>query len=84
MQEPGEVGAGRHTHAGEGFFDGAGSADACAALENENALAGAREIGGAGEAIVTRADDDCVPRSAGEFTDGSGKSDFTENGGGGR
>jgi hypothetical protein len=65
MQEAGEIGAGRHLHAREWFFDGAGAADALARFKDQDALAGAREIGGAGEAVVARADDDGVPRLGG-------------------
>ena len=54
------------------------------ALDDEDALAGAGEIGGAGEAVVAGADDDDVPGAVGEGANGSGKSDFTEDGGGGR
>ena len=61
MQQAGEIGAGRHPDAGKGLFDGACAADALAALEHQHALAGAGEIGGAGEAVVAGADDDGVP-----------------------
>ena len=79
MQQAGEIGAGRHAHAGEGLFDGAGAADARRAFENQHALAGAREIGGAGKAIVAGADDDGVPGLCGEFANGSGQAEFAEN-----
>ena len=65
VEESGEVGAGRHAHAGEGFFDGAGAAYACAAFENEHAFAGAGEVSGAGEAVVAGAYDDGVPCASG-------------------
>ena len=61
VQQSGKIGAGRHAHAGEGLFDGAGAADAGAALDDQHALAGACEIGCAGQAVVAGADDDHVP-----------------------
>ena len=81
MQQAGEIGAGRHAHAGERLLDGAGSADAGAALDDQDALAGARQVGRAGEAVVARADDDHVPGAGGQFADGEGKADFAEDGG---
>jgi hypothetical protein len=65
MQQAGEIGTGRHPDAGKGLFDGAGAADAQPRFEDENTLAGAREIGSAGEAVVACADDDGVPRFGG-------------------
>ncbi len=76
MQQAREVGAGRHPDAGKGLFNGAGAADAKPRFEDENTLAGAREIGGAGEAVVAGADDDGVPRFGGEFADGRGQAEF--------
>ena len=78
MQQAGEIGAGRHPDARERLFDGAGAADALACFEDEDALAGAREIGGAGEAVVAGADDDGVPWFCGEFADGCGEAEFAE------
>ena len=80
VQEAGEVGAGRHAHAGEWLLDGAGSADPVAGLENEDALAGAGEVGGAGESVMAGSDDDGVPGFGGELADGSGKSELAEDG----
>jgi hypothetical protein len=65
MQESREIGAGRHLHAGEWLFDGAGAADALSRFEDQDMLAGTREIGGTGEAVVARACDDGVPRLGG-------------------
>jgi hypothetical protein len=48
MEEAGQVGAGGHAHVGEGFFYGAGSAYTVAGFEDEDALSGACEVGGAG------------------------------------
>jgi hypothetical protein len=73
MEEAGEIGAGRHADAGEGLLDGACAADAGAALDDQNALAGAGEIGRAGEAVVARADDDGVPGLGGEVRMGMGR-----------
>ena len=83
VEEAGEVGAGGHADAGEGFFDGAGTADAGAALNDQYTLAGAGEIGGAGETVVACADDDGVPAARGEVADGGGEADLAEDGGGG-
>jgi hypothetical protein len=56
MEQAGEVGAGRHADVGEWLFDGASAADALAAFEDENASAGAGEIGGTGESVVAGSD----------------------------
>src|SRR5579863_119583 len=80
MEQAGEVGAGRHSDAGERLLDGAGTTDAGAALNDKYALAGSREIGGAGEAVVAGADDDHIPRARREFADGRGKADFAQHG----
>ena len=79
MEQTGEIGARRHAHAGKRLLEGAGSADAGAAFEDEDAQAGAGEIGGADEAVVAGADDDDVPRAGGERADGGGKADLTED-----
>jgi hypothetical protein len=65
MEQSGEIGAWGHPDAGEGLFDGAGAPDALARFEDEDALAGACEIGGAGEAVVACAYDNGVPRLGG-------------------
>ena len=78
MQQAGEVGAGRHADAGEGLFDGAGAADAFAAFEHEDALAGARQVGGAGRAVVAGADDDDVPRARGDLLERRRQADLAQ------
>ncbi len=67
MQKSGEVRAGRHADAGEGLFDGTGASDARAALQHQDALAGAGQVGCAGEAVMTCADDDGVPWTGSEL-----------------
>jgi hypothetical protein len=67
MQQPGEVRAGRHADAGEWLFDGASAPDARAAFQHQDALAGASEVSSAGEAVMTRADDDGVPWTGSEL-----------------
>jgi len=83
MEQAGEVGARGHAHAGEWFLNGACAAYADTAFDDEDTLAGAGEISGAGEAVVTGADDDCVPAACGELADGDGEADFAKDGGGG-
>ena len=61
VEEAGEVGAGRHADAGKRLFDGAGAANAGAAFDDQNTLAGAREVGCAGQSVVAGADHDRVP-----------------------
>jgi hypothetical protein len=58
VKQPGQIGTGRHPDAGEGFFDGAGAANALPRLEDEDALASTREVGGAGESVVAGAYDE--------------------------
>ncbi len=50
----------------------------CAAFEHQHALARAREISGAREAIVPGADDQRVPAFGGEFVDRRGQADEAE------
>jgi hypothetical protein len=52
MQQSGEISAGRHFHAGKGFFHGAGAADALARLKHQHPLAGPGQISGAGQAVM--------------------------------
>jgi hypothetical protein len=78
MEKPRQIGAGRHADAGPGFFDSACATEAWAAFEDQNTFAGAREIGGASQAVVPSADDDSVPTPGGEFADRHGKTNATE------
>jgi hypothetical protein len=78
VKQAGEIGAGRHSYAGEGLLDGAGAADAIAALNDQDFLTGAREVGGAGKAVVSGTDDDRVPGFGGEGGDRLGEADFAE------
>ena len=61
MEKAGEIGARRHPHPGKGLFDRACASHPFTALEHQHTLSGARQIGGAGQAVVTRAHDDGVP-----------------------
>jgi len=70
-------------NAGERFLDGARAPDTRSALEDEHALAGSREIRGAGEAVVSGADDDRVPAPRREFADRRRQPNFAEDSGGG-
>ena len=67
VQEPGEVGARRDRVARPRLLERARAADLVAALEHEHAAAGAGEVGGGGQPVVPRADDDGVPAPGGEF-----------------
>lgn len=82
MEETGEIGAGAHFVAWEGFGDGGSPADFWAGFKHENLLAGFGEIGGGGEAIVATADDDGVPIAGGEGFDGVAVSELALAGGG--
>ena len=55
-----DIGADGEFKSGENFFRNRGPAEHMAALQYENFLAGARQVGGIGEAIVASADDDDV------------------------
>ncbi len=63
----------------EGLLDGAGAADAQPAFDNQHLLSGFRKIGGTGEAVVARANDDHIPGGRGQFADRHRKSDFSQN-----
>ena len=78
VEQPDDVGAGADHVAGirERALEGAGAAEALAALEDEHALAGAREVGGRGEPVVAAADDDRVPVAGRELADGLGQADL--------
>src|SRR6266567_860090 len=82
MQKSCEIRARRHAHAREWLFDGAGPADAQAALNDKDALAGPRKISGAGEAVVSGAEYDGVPGFRGDFAKWERQSDFTQHVGG--
>ena len=49
-----------------------------AALDHQDALAGARQVGRAGEAVVAGADHDGVPWAGASSRNGSGKADLAE------
>ena len=61
MQESGEVGARRHQNAGEGLLDGASAADPRTAFQNQHTFSCTRQVGRAGEPIVSGAYDDGIP-----------------------
>src|SRR5579884_1534834 len=67
MEQPGEIRTRRYPNAGPGFFDGAGAADAAAALQDENALSGASEIGRTRQPVMSGAHNQSVPALAREF-----------------
>ena len=64
MQQPRQIRARRHAHAGERLFNRASAADARPALEHKHALARARQVRRARQAIVPRADDRSHPSGA--------------------
>ena len=82
VEQAEEVGAGGDLVAGPGLVDGAGAADAVAGFEDEDLLACAGEVGSAGEAVMTCADDDDIPGLAGEVGDGCGEAELAEDAGG--
>ena len=51
--------------------------------KHQDALAGARQVGGAGKAVVAGADDDHVPFAGGKVLDGCGEAKFAEGMSGG-
>jgi hypothetical protein len=73
VEETGEISAGGHADAREGFFNGAGSADSVAGFEDKDFFARSGEIGGAGEAVVAGSDDDAVPGLVGKLFDWGGE-----------
>ena len=84
MEKSGKISARRHADAGEGLFDGAGASDARPAFEHQDALAGACQVGSAGEAVMTGADDDGVPRPRSQLRNGLREADLAQDGGCGR
>src|SRR5690606_25428321 len=56
------------------------AAEPLAALEHEHGPAGAREVGGRGEAVVAAADHDDVPALARELGDRRGQPDLAQTG----
>ena len=84
VEQAGKIGAGGHSYAGKGLFNGAGAANAVAAFDDQHALAGTCEIRGAGEAVMPGANDNRVPGFGGESGDRLGEADFAEQGGCGR
>ncbi len=84
MQQPGQIRARRHAHAGERFLDGACAAHARPALEHQHALARTREIRRAGKPIVPGADDDGIPAPRSQFAHGCRQTDFAEDSSGRR
>ena len=79
MQQAGKVSAGRHADAGEGLFDGTSAADAGTAFEHQHTLAGARQVGRAGEAVMTSANDDGIPGTGGKLRNGRGKANLAQD-----
>ena len=83
VEQADDVGAGADdvTVVGEGALEGAGAAEPLAALENEDAAPGPRQVGGRGEAVVAAADDDHVPLAGGEVAERLRQPDLPELGG---
>ncbi len=84
MQKPREIRARRHAHAGEGLLDRAGAAHAAAALEHQHALARARQIRRARQAVVPRAHNHHIPAPRGQFVDGSRQTNLAKDSSGRR
>ena len=59
-QQRHDVRADREVEAGKHFFGDGGAAEHVPPLEHEHLAAGAREVGGRGQAVVAAADDDRV------------------------
>jgi hypothetical protein len=76
MQESGKICAGRHANAGERLLDGAGSTHSGATFDYQDALTGARQVGSAGETIVTGAYNDRIPSLGSECADRCRKPHF--------
>jgi hypothetical protein len=81
MEKSGKVCARRHAHTGEGFLDGAGAADTLPALEHQDSLAGACQVGSAGQAIVAGTDHNDVPLPWRQLGDRSREANLAEYGG---
>src|SRR5438105_4642524 len=76
-QQAHHVGEHRETETREDLLAHRRAADALAALDDQNALAGAREIGSAHQAVVAAADDDDFVLVHTRFRSGSKKGFFT-------
>ena len=82
MQQPDDVGAGRHPHAGPRLLQRAGAAHPLARLQHEHPLPGSRQVRGAREPVVPRPDHDRRPtRRAGERPHRLRQTDPAEHGG---
>ena len=80
VEQPDDVGA-RADHVplvAERLLERARAAEPVARLEDEHLLAGAGEVGGAGEPVVAAADDDHVPAARGQLADRRGQPDPAE------
>ncbi len=77
VQQPDEVGARAHHEpvVGERALERARAAELVAPLEDEDGLAGAREVRRGGESVVPTADDHDVPVARGELGDRRGQPD---------
>ena len=80
VEQADDVGAGADdvVGVGERALERARAAEPLAALEHEHGLAGAGEVGGAGEPVVAAADDDRVPVAGGELLHGRGQADLAQ------
>ena len=80
VEQADDVGAGADdvVGVGERALERARAAEPLAALEHEHGLAGPREVGGAGQAVVAAADDDRVPVAGGELLHGRGQADLAQ------
>ena len=81
VEQADDVGAGADhvLLVGERALERAGPAQPLAPLEHEDRLAGAREVGSGGEAVVPPADDHDVPAAGGELGNGRGQPDLAEH-----
>ena len=70
---------------GEGLFDGTSAADAGTAFEHQHTLAGTRQVGSTGEAVMTGANDDGIPATGGKLSNGLREANLSQDRGcGGR
>jgi hypothetical protein len=83
MQQPGDVGAGRHAHPGPRLLHGARAPHPVARLQHQHGPPGPRQVRGAGQPVVTGPDDDRVPPPPGEIGHGLRQADASEHGRGG-
>jgi len=81
MQQASQIRAGRHARAGERLLNRASATYSRATLQNQNALAGTRQVRSARKTVVTGSDDDHIPAARRQFPNGSGQSNFAKNGG---